>query len=108
MQKIPMVLAVPGMVLAQDIKNEDNPEGPPLCGKGVSLTGALISRLNKMGIQSLAIEGHPVNMGAEKSLEEELKSLDRRFKKVDDDPIMKKLKETYRIRIIKSAGDDRK
>jgi hypothetical protein len=47
-------------------------------------------------------------MGAEKSLEEELKSLDRRFRKVDDDPIMKKLKETYRIRIIRSAGDDRK
>lgn len=105
MQKIPMVLAVPGMVLAQDIRNEDNPDGPPLCGKGVGLTGALIERLNKIGIQSLTVEGHPVKMGGEKTLEEELALLDRRFKKVTDEPLMKKLKEMYRVRIIKTAGD---
>ena len=26
-----MTLVLPGMVLAQDIKNEDNPDGPALC-----------------------------------------------------------------------------
>ncbi len=60
MQKIPMALVLPGMVLAQDIKNEDNPDGPPLCGKGVHLTEALISRLQRMDIQSITVEGHPV------------------------------------------------
>ncbi len=102
MQKIPMALAIPGMVLAQDIKNVDNPDGPPLCGKGVALTEALIERLKKMDIQSLTVEGHPVKTGGEKTLDEELASLDRRFKKVSDDPLMKHLKEIYRAKIIKS------
>jgi hypothetical protein len=104
MQKIPMVLAVPGMVLAQDIKNEDNPDGPPLCGKDVGLTSGLIERLSRMGVQSLTVKGHPVKMEGEKTLEEELASLDKRFKKVIDDPLMKRLKEMYRVRIIRTEG----
>ncbi len=104
MQKIPIVLATPGMVLALDIRNADNPDGPPLCGKGVTLTESLIQRLQRMGVQSLTVEGHPVKMGGEKTLEEELAVLDKRFEKVSDDPLMKKLKEMYRVRIIKSEG----
>jgi hypothetical protein len=102
MQKIPMALVLPGMILAQDIKNEDNPDGPPLCGKGVQLTESLIDRLNRMGIQSLTVEGHPVKIEGEQSIEEELAVLDKRFKKVIDDPLMKKLKDMYRAQIIKA------
>jgi hypothetical protein len=102
MQKIPMALVLPGMILAQDIKNEDNPDGPPLCGKGVNLTESLIDRLNRMGIQSITVEGHPVRIEGEQSIEEELAVLDKRFKKVIDDPLMKKLKDMYRAQIIKS------
>jgi len=102
MQKIPMALVLPGMILAQDIKNIDNPDGPPLCGKGVQLTEALIERLHRMDIQSITVEGHPVKMEGEKSLEEELAVLDKRFKKVADDPLMKKLKDMYRAQIIKA------
>ncbi len=99
-----MTLVLPGMVLAQDIKNVDNPDGPPLCGRGVQLTDALIDRLHRMGIQSITVEGHPVKLDGEQSLEEELAVLDKRFKKVADDPLMKKLKEMYRAQIIKSRG----
>jgi hypothetical protein len=102
MQKIPLTLAASGMILAQDIKNPDNPEGPPLCGKGVTLTDSLLDRLQRMGIQSIAVEGHPVNIEGEKSLEEELEILDRRFRKVTDDPLMNKLREMYRIQLINS------
>ena len=102
MQKIPMSLVLPGMILAQDIKNEDNPDGPPLCGKGVQLTESLIERLHRMDIQSLTVEGHPIKIDGEKTLEEELAVLDKRFKKVIDDPLMKKLKDMYRVQIIKA------
>jgi len=104
MQKIPLALAYEGLILAQDIKNEDNPDGPPLCGKGVTLTGSLISRLNRMGVQSIAVEGHPIKMEGERTLEEELAVLDKRFKKVQDDPLMKTLKEIYRVQTIKSRS----
>jgi hypothetical protein len=102
MQKIPMALVLPGMILAQDIKNEDNPDGPPLCGKGVHLTDSLIARLHRMDIQSITVEGHPARVEGEQSLEEELAVLDKRFKKVIDDPLMKKLKDMYRAQIIKA------
>jgi len=104
MQKIPLTLAYEGLILAQDIRNEDNPDGPPLCGRGVTLTESLISRLNRMGVQAISVEGHPIRMDGEKTLEEELAVLDERFKKVKDDPLMKKLKELYRVQIVKSRS----
>ncbi|HMK50073.1 MAG TPA: hypothetical protein VK435_08470 [Thermodesulfovibrionales bacterium] len=104
MQKIPLTLAYEGLILAQDIRNEDNPDGPPLCGRGVTLTESLISRLNRMGVQAISVEGHPIRMDGEKTLEEELAVLDERFKKVKDDPLMKKLKELYRVQIVKARS----
>ncbi len=102
MQKIPLSLAFNGMILAQEIKNPDNPEGPPLCGKGVVLSSSLIERLYKIGVQSITVEGHPVKIEGEKTLDEELSSLEHRFRKVKDDPNMRILKEIYKIQIIKA------
>ncbi len=102
MQKIPLALAFDGMILAQEIKNPDNPEGPPLCGKGVVLNSSLIERLHRIGVQSITVEGHPVKIEGEKTLDEELSSLDYRFRKVKDDPNMRILREIYRIQIIKA------
>ena len=106
MQNIPFSLAAPGMVLAKEVKNIENPDGPPMCGKGVALTESLISRLGKMGIQSLTVEGHPVNMEGEATAEEMLAALDKRFRKVQEDALMQKLKEIYRRHIIRSMGDE--
>jgi hypothetical protein len=90
------------MVLAKEIKADDNPASPPICGKGVSLTGLLISRLTQMGVQSVTVEGHPVKLEGEASLEEMLAVLDKRFAKVQADPLMMKLKEIYRSNLMRS------
>lgn len=106
MQHIPISLATGGMVLARDVRRENNPTSLPICGKGMPLTDSLIERLRNMGIPSVYVEGHPVEMEGERTLEEELELLDRRFRKVKDDPFMNKLKEIYRIRLVHSWGPD--
>ncbi len=110
MQKIPITLSQPGMILAKDVIRPDNPNGPPLCGKGVELTAPLIMRLQNMGIQSLIVEGHPLWQEGDKTLDELLSDLDRRFSKVAGQPRMKIIKDVYRSCIIKSmegsAQDD--
>jgi hypothetical protein len=105
MQKIPITQAVPGMVLAQEIKNSDNPSSMTICGKGVKLTDSLISRLTQMGVQSVSVEGHPVKEEGDATLEEMLEKLDKRFSRVEDDDLMKKVKEIYRKQIFRSMGE---
>lgn len=103
MQKIPLALAEADMVLARDIFREENASGPPICGKGITLTESLIERLKRMGVQTIAVEGHPVRMNGDKSPEEILLALDRRFKKVETDPLTGILKNIYRQYYIKST-----
>jgi hypothetical protein len=105
MQTIPFSLAAPGMALARDIKNPDSPDGPPMCGKGVVLTEALISRLQQKNVQAITVEGRPVKVDGDKSLEELLQLLDRRFRRVVQDPLMIRLKEIYRQHLIRSLGE---
>ena len=102
MQRIPIYQAKPGMVLAKEVRKEDDEISPPICGKGIVLTESLLSRLERMGIQALSVEGHPVKMEGDKSVDELLAALDKRFTKVMDDPIMIKLKDIYKENIIKS------
>lgn len=107
MQKIPISLAEAGMVLAKDVRKDDDSTSPPICGKGVVLTDALISRLDRMGIQALAVEGHPVKMEGDLTLDEMLKALEKRFSKVTDDPLMVKIKEAYGEHFVQSMkGQD--
>jgi len=103
-QKIPLTSAKPGMVLAKDVMRSDQASPVPICGKGTPLTDPLIERLKRMGIQSIIVEGHPVFMGGESTLEEQLEKLDKRFRQVVDDPLMMKVKEIYRKHIIRSMG----
>jgi hypothetical protein len=102
MQRIPIYQAKPGMVLAKEVRKEDDEISPPICGKGIVLTESLLSRLERMGIQALSVEGHPVTMEGDKTVDELLMALDKRFSKVMDDPIMIKLKDIYKETIIKS------
>lgn len=105
MQKIPISQAAPGMVLAQEIKNSDDPSSMTICGKGVKLTESLIARLEQMGVQSVRVEGHPVKVEGEATLEEMLAALNRRFSRVEDDALMMKVKEMYRKQIYRSLGE---
>ena len=104
MQKIPLVLAEAEMVLARDVFREDNPGGPPICGRGLSLTESLIERLKRMGVQTVVVEGHPVQMNGDKSPEEQLEALEYRFKKVAEDPLTGKLKRIYRQYLVRTLG----
>jgi hypothetical protein len=105
MQKIPIAMAAPGMVLAQEIKSSEDPSAMTVCGKGVQLKESLIDRLRSMGIQTVTVEGHPVKMEGDASVEEMLAALDKRFSRVADDPLMMKIKTLYRKQVLRSMGE---
>jgi hypothetical protein len=106
MQKIPLMLAVTDMVLARDVFRGDSPAGMPVCGKGTVLTDALIARLEHLDIQSVYVVGHPVWDEGDRSFEDVLRDLDKRFDKVADDPLTAKLYNIYKAYLTKSMGDD--
>lgn len=106
MQKIPISLADAEMVLARDIFKNDSPTGMPICGKGTVLSLALISRLQQMGVQSLYVEGHPVVLEGDMSLDEQLADLERRFSKTQGNPRNMLLMELYRTHLSAARGDD--
>ena len=105
MRKIPLTSAEPDMVLGRDIYRDDNPGGPPICGRGISLTPSLIERLKRMGVQSITVEGRPADDALAKSPEEILTALDERFRKAEGDPLTMKLKAVYRQYYAKIYGD---
>ncbi len=104
-QRIPTKSALPGMVLARDIYRQDSAGGPPICGKGMTLTVSLIERLKRIGVQTIIVDGHPVRTEGKRTPEELLEDLDRRFRKVEDDPFAGKLKEIYRAILLKKSGE---
>ncbi|MBU0730216.1 MAG: hypothetical protein KKA70_10775 [Proteobacteria bacterium] len=67
------------MVLARDVMTS---EGRVLCGKGTPLSDILLERLKKMEIAHVAVEGRPVKVEGEKTLQEELLDIEKRFSKV--------------------------
>ena len=105
MQRIPIALAEPGMVLAKDIVHPENPVGPSLCGKGMKLTDSLLNRLRNMGVQSLIVQGHPLCMEGDKPLEVLLQELDFRFSRVADDALAGMVKNIYRDYLVRSMGE---
>jgi hypothetical protein len=104
MQIIPIALAASGMVVGREVRSSGDATGRVLCGKGMILTDSLIQRLRQLGIESLPVEGHPVRIEGEESIENMLRALDSRFRRVEDDAVMMKIKELYRRRIFKSMG----
>lgn len=105
MQKISLSQALPGMALDREVHRPANPDGVPICGRGVILTEELIDRLQKLGVQTVTVEGNPLGVDGGKVLMDMLAQLDKRFKKVESKPLMMKLKDIYRKRIIRSMGE---
>ncbi len=103
MQCIPISQAVAGMTLAQDVVKQDA-ASRVLCGKGVPLTESLIRRLENMGIKSIVIEGQLLATEGEPSLDDLMAALEFRFRRVNDDPLMRRVKEIYRRRIGNRSG----
>jgi len=106
MQKIPLNLATAEMVLARDIFKNDSPTGMPICGKGTVLSDSLLSRLQQMGVQSLYVEGHPVQQEGDRGLTEQLADLEKRFSKTMDNSHNLMLLDIYRNQLRTAMGDD--
>jgi hypothetical protein len=106
MQKIPLLKATAGMVLARDVFRNNNPVGMPVCGKMTVLTDALITRLDHLDVKSIYVEGHPVWEEGDRTAGELLSDLDRRFAKVRNDPLTAKLYDIYADYLKRSMGED--
>jgi hypothetical protein len=90
MQKIPIHLAEPGMILAKPIITE---AGMQLCAEETVLTASIIERLKKMQIIQITLKGNPVDSGVKQpSNTESVKELNARFSKVKNDVLMEKLR----------------
>ena len=90
MQKIPIKRAAAGMKLAKPTVND---RGVVLFGTGAELTEDIIARLSKAGVKRVTVEGHPVNTGGqEKDLAQEIAELHDRFRSVEKDPLMRKIR----------------
>lgn len=103
MQKILSLQAAEGMVLAKDVETE---EGRILCGKGTTLTGKIIERIRKMDVSHITVEGHPVTVEGEKSLEEELRDIERRFSRVTHIAPLMYIKKRIMQRLVASRKEN--
>ncbi len=103
MQKIPLKLAKAGMKLAKPVKND---RGMTLCGAGIELTEEMINRLSNMEVARITVEGHPIDTGESvKSLSQLIDELDVRFRHVEGDPLMMKIKGILLERFKQKAGE---
>lgn len=104
MQKVPIDLAKPGMVLAKTVFND---KGMALCAEGTELSANVIDRLMKMHVSSLTLKGHPVDLGIEtKTGEQRVKELSARFSMVQGDSIMDMLKTAIEQAILSRQDED--
>ena len=81
MQRLPLSYIKPGMKTYEEVIDA---KGRVLCGKGVELTENHIKRFEDFGVNFVTVEGNPVKLPWEKSLEEELKELEKRFEGITD------------------------
>jgi hypothetical protein len=93
MQKIPLQLAKPDMVLAKPVTREN---GMVLIAAGTVLTAGLITKLDNMGVELLVVEGETQEMGggcSEEVLAKKRERLDHLFRKFADDKYMQQVKQ---------------
>jgi hypothetical protein len=89
MQKVPIELVKPGMVLAKPITND---AGMALCAEDTELSETIIERLIRMNVSHVTLKGHPVDLGGEtKTKEQKIEELKTRFSRVDGDALMQKI-----------------
>ncbi len=90
MQKIPLNLVKPGMILGKPVVREN---GVVIMAEGTELTDSLIYRLENMKIDRIVVKGNPVDMGnASAGAAERIKRMDHLFRMHGDDIWMGKVK----------------
>ncbi|OAQ21715.1 hypothetical protein [Thermosulfurimonas dismutans] len=92
MQRLPLNYLKPGMITAEEVKDE---KGRVLCPTGTKISPELLERFSRMGVQFVTVKGRPVNFPWEKSLEEELSELEKRFSQAKH-PFLVELKESLK------------
>lgn len=105
MQKLPISLARPGMVLAKPVARAD---GIAVAAQGTELSQALLDRLDTMGVDAVVVEGNPVNLegaAGDISYEKRAERLDYLFRKHAGDAWMQQIKKLlYDYFRLKAAG----
>lgn len=102
MENIPLKCARARMILAEDIYRPNGAANLPIARKGSALTQGLIERLETLGVQSVAVEQDPVYEKEEGALQDARNELTYRFKPVEGNPRMMKIKAIYDKRLIDS------
>jgi len=86
MQRLPLSYIQPGMITAEEVID---PNGRVLCGKDVELTEEHITKFSEFGVSFVTVKGYPVRLPWEKTLEEELEDLEKRFEGIKDENLLK-------------------
>ena len=90
MQDVTLERAAAGMKLAKPVTNKS---GIILYGVGAVLTDDIIARLSEMGVEQITVDGNPPGTADdEESLSLQVKKLNARFRYVEGDPLMGKIK----------------
>lgn len=85
MQRLPLSYIRPGMRTYEEVIDAN---GRVLCGRGVELTEEHIKRFEDFGVSFVTVEGKPIELPWEKTLEEELKDLEERFEGIRDENLL--------------------
>lgn len=108
MQKIPLNLARPGMVLAKPVARAD---GIAVAAAGSEISQGLLDRLDTMGVTHLVVEGQPVKLDGQPgstSFDKRLERLDFLFRKHTANPWMAQIRRLmdhyFRMRAASSAA----
>lgn len=93
MQRIPVRLAKPGMILAKPLLRDN---GLVLVAEGTEISESLLGRLASMNVETVVVKGQPLDMdglGGSSAYAKRAQRLDHLFRKYTNDPFMMKLKE---------------
>ncbi|MEP6601318.1 MAG: hypothetical protein ABJB49_05840 [Nitrospirota bacterium] len=92
MKRVPLQEAAPGMVLVKPVTNS---AGQIVVAAGMALNEELITHLERLGKAAVYVEGAP-DEGAGKSFEEVERELTDRFRKVEGEPQLTRIREAIR------------
>ncbi|EHJ49285.1 hypothetical protein DFW101_3286 [Solidesulfovibrio carbinoliphilus subsp. oakridgensis] len=108
MQKIPLNLARPGMVLAKPVARSD---GIAVAAAGSELSENLLARFEAMGVSHLVVEGEPVALdgpAGSSSFDKRLERLEYLFRRFPDDKWMGQIRRLldhyFRMKAASSAA----
>ncbi|MEF3697100.1 hypothetical protein [Desulfolutivibrio sp.] len=105
MQKLPLSLVRPGMVLAKAVARAD---GIAVAAQGTELSQAHLDRFDTMGVDAVVVEGNPVDLegaAGDMSYEKRAERLDHLFRKHAGDKWMQQIKKLlYDYFKLRAAG----